>query len=140
MTQAEPWTVRHLYSTADRKFGPYLQRMRQLLDQAEQAGWIYERHDVPLSEDSQILPAFAEIGFGELVIVDLHGWADDDEPACLGTEADGPYARLADLDARSCRPSAFVLGNCRGAREQFNQAIGRIICDPAAIIGHFDEA
>lgn len=140
MTQDEPWTVRHLYSTADPKFGPYLQRMTSLLGRAEQAGWISELYDVPLSEDGWILPAFDEIGFGELVIVDLHGCVDDDGTVWLGTMSEGPYACLADLRAQYCRPAAFVLTNCWGAREQFHRAIARIICDPVAVVGHFDEA
>jgi hypothetical protein len=53
---------------------------------------------------------------------------------------DGPYARLAELEPRALRPAAFVLSNCWGAREQFHEAIARIVSDPAAVVGHFDEA
>lgn len=142
MTGSEAWTVRHLYSAAERHpdFLLYVQRIRQMLDEEHSAGRIWERHDIGLSDDSEILPALEDIGFGELVIVDLHGWADHDDPARLGTLAEGPYATLADLPARFCRPAAIVLGNCRGARGQFYEAIARIICDPVAVVGHFDKA
>ncbi|HTJ72637.1 MAG TPA: hypothetical protein VL551_34180 [Actinospica sp.] len=140
MTQNAPWTVRHLYPTVDPGFDRYLRRMRPLISQARDAGWIYELHEVPLSDDSQILPALARIEPGELVIIDSHGWVDVDDPARLGTRAIGPYVQLANLPANSCSAGALVLGNCRGGRSEFLAAVARWVRRPTAVAYCFDEA
>lgn len=140
MTQKAPWTVRHLYSCADPRFERYLRRMRPLISQARDAGWIDELHEVPLSHDAEILPALARIEPGELVIIDAHGWADADDPARLGTRAAGPYAQLANLPAASCPAAALVLGNCRGGRTEFLSAVARWVLRPTAVAYCFDGA
>jgi hypothetical protein len=140
MTHSEPWTVRHLYSAVDPEFGPYLDRMRELLHQAGEAGWIHEHHEVALCDDTEILPALSKVGFGELVVIDLHGWAAADDPARLGTRSTGPYAQLADLPAASCRAAAIMLGNCRGGRSQFLDAVARLVRRPTAVAYCFDGA
>src|SRR5689334_12221341 len=35
-----PWNVSHVFTTADRRFGPYLDDMNDLLDRAERNEWI----------------------------------------------------------------------------------------------------
>lgn len=139
VSEREPWAVRHLYSAVDRSFGLYLNAMRDLLSGAVQAGWISRRLDKPISLAAEITGATADMELGELLIVDLHGWADADG-ARLSPAAEGPFADLADIAANGWGPAAIVLTNCRGARDQFACELSRILRYPAAVAGHFDEA
>jgi hypothetical protein len=139
VSEHEPWVVRHLYSAVDRSFGIYLNAIRDLLADAVQAGWISRRFDKPISLASEIAGATADMELGELLIVDLHGWADV-YGARLSPTAEGPFADLASIPANGWRPAAIVLTNCRGARDQFSCELSRILRYPAAVAGHFDEA
>jgi len=74
------------------------------------------------------------------VIIDLHGWADTDDPARLGTRAHGPYTQLADQPAASCHADALVLGHCRGGRAEFLGALTSRGDRPSAVAYCFDAA
>ena len=139
MSEREPWVVRHLYSALDLSFGAYLDAMWVLLSGAERAGWISGRIDKPISLASEIAEATADIELGELLIVDLHGWADV-HGARLSPAAEGLFADLADIPSNSWGPAAIMLTGCRSARDQFFRELSRILRYPAAVAGHFDEA
>ena len=113
--------------------------MRDLLSGAEQAGWISGRLDKPISLASEIAEATADVELGELLIIDLHGWADV-HGARLSPATEGPFADLADIPANSWGAAAIMLTGCRGARDQFFRELSRILRYPAAVAGHFDEA
>jgi hypothetical protein len=117
----------------------YLESMRDLLRRAEQAGWVSDCEDQPISASTEIVEATKDIRPGELLIIDLHGWADDDG-ARLSPTSSGPYLDLANIGATSWPTAAIVLANCRGARAQFFGELSRILRHPAAVAGHFDEA
>jgi hypothetical protein len=140
MSERCPWVVRHLYSTAGRSFGPYLKHMDQLLRQAQQEGWVSHVHNFPISDASQIPAAFSDMERGELVIVDLHGWAGEEAPACLSPVGAGAYLGLDELPANSWEAAAVVFSNCRGARPQFSAAVSRLIRRRTAVTGQFDGA
>lgn len=137
MSERKPWVVRHLYSAVDQSFDSYLDVMRDLLSSAEQAGWISKSIDKPISLAAEIGGATTDMELGELVIVDLHGWADEDS-ARLSPATEGPYVDLANIPANSWFAAAIVLTNCRGLREQFFSEFSRILRYPAAVAGHFD--
>jgi hypothetical protein len=139
LSEREPWIVRHLYTVVDRSFGIYLDAMRDLLSRAEQAGWISARLDKPISLATEIADATGDTELGELLIVDLHGWADA-HGARLSPAAEGPFADLANVPANSWGPAAIMLTNCRGTRDQFFGELSRVLRYPAAVAGHFDEA
>ncbi|WP_329155865.1 hypothetical protein OIU91_41415 (plasmid) [Streptomyces sp. NBC_01456] len=139
MSYESPWTVRHIYSTADRGLRPYLGAMHGMLAHYRDAGLIGERLDVPVATASDLVSALSALGEDELVIADLHGAVDTDG-AWLGPSSDGAFVLLDGLPARSWSVSALILTNCYGARAQFTGALARLNAKPAAVAGHFEVA
>lgn len=138
MYEAGPWVVRHIYSTADQSFEQYVNEARDLLARAERAGWISERHDMPVKHDSEIMKAASGMEPGELLMADLHGWADQ-YGGYLATKHDNPGLNLADIPAASWHPAAYVFSSCRGGHERFLQELARVISGTAAVFGHCGE-
>lgn len=134
-----PWDIRHLYSTADQSFRPYIARMTAMISEARSAGWVDKYTDRPIEHDSDLYHALREVDPGELVIVDLHGWIGDRGPRLSATTS-GQGVSLTDIAASSWSASAVVLTNCHGGRKQFQQELSRILARRAAVAGHFDEA
>ncbi|MER7688257.1 hypothetical protein [Streptomyces sp. NPDC097610] len=139
MSYGSPWTVRHVYSTADRGLRPYLRAMHSMLAHYQDAGLIGERLDVPVATASDLASALTALGEDELVIADLHGDVDTDG-AWLGPSSDGAFVLLDGLPARSWSASALILTNCYGTRAQFTGALARLNTKPVAVAGHFEVA
>ncbi|MFJ8752093.1 hypothetical protein ACIREO_22590 [Streptomyces sp. NPDC102441] len=139
MSYAWPWTVRHVYSDADRGLRPYLRSMHGMLEHYRRAGLIREHLDRPVTTADDLLRALSEPGPDELLIADLHGAIGIDE-AWLGPSSTDAFLLLDSLPARSWSASAVILTNCYGAREQFHRALSRLSAVPVAVAGHFDVA
>ena len=138
MTPREPWNVRHIYTTAEPRFGPYLAKLGKLLITCQRDGLIGELHDHPVVEPTGIFPALLTSTLGELVIVDFHGWVDDEGP-CLGlTTAAGVLLR--DLPAKSWSASAIFLTGCVGGTPEFGTQLDRILRHRTSIVSHFGKA
>ncbi|MFF3354129.1 hypothetical protein ACFYWN_16025 [Streptomyces sp. NPDC002917] len=139
MLEWEPWIVRHLYTAVDRRFGPYLGAMKDLLGRAQETQWISTVHDRPIRTKDDIALALKESEPGELVIVDLHGAADEDG-AWLGPHCEQPFFNLRDVPADAWNATTVVLTNCEGAQEQFEKELRRINTRPFVLVGHFEIA
>ncbi|MCX4682138.1 hypothetical protein OG413_43945 [Streptomyces sp. NBC_01433] len=139
MSYEWPWTVRHVYSDADRGLRPYLRSMHGMLEHYRSAGLIREHLDLPVSTAGDLVGALSGPGPDELLIADLHGDVGP-EGAWLGPSSTGTFVLLDSLPARSWSASAVILTNCYGAREQFLRALGRLSTVPVAVAGHFEVA
>lgn len=84
MTSAQPWDVRHIYTTADPKYDnhsscSYLTKLKEKLQEHKGAGRIRGWQDRPVGVSTDIGTELQKSNCGELVIVDLHGWKHDPE-------------------------------------------------------------
>ncbi|MFD9635587.1 hypothetical protein [Streptomyces violascens] len=141
MPQWEPWVVRHLYSVVepDLQYPDYLGAMKDKLGRAQEAEWISTVHDRPIRTRDDIAGAFKASETGEMIIVDLHGFADGDG-TWLGPHADEPFLNLRELGDATLGAAAIVLTNCEGAKDVFIDEVRRLTGHPVALVGHFDIA
>jgi len=137
MTAGEPWDVRHIYTTAEPAFEPYLAVLGELLITSQRAGWIGELRDCPVDEPAGIFPALLTSALGELVIVDFHGWVVEDGPWLGSTTAAGVLLR--DLPANSWSASIIFLTGCVGGTPEFAAHLDRVLTHRTSIVSHFGE-
>jgi hypothetical protein len=138
MTAREPWDVRHIYTTAEPRFKPYLARLGELLITSQRAGWIGELHDRPVDEPTGIFPALLASALSELVIVDFHGWVVEDGPWLGTTTAAGVL--LKDLPTNSWSASAIFLTGCTGGTPEFAAHLDRVLTHRTTIVSHWEKA
>ncbi|GLW74674.1 hypothetical protein Kpho02_69720 [Kitasatospora phosalacinea] len=135
-----PWTVTHVVTTADRRFGPYLDDMNDLLDRAERNEWILKPGLKPVGSADEIRAALRDCASYELCIIDLPGAVDETGGAWLGVHPDGDFVDLVELASGTWNAAAVVLTNCHGSRDAFWEQLRRINARPFTAVGHFDAA
>ncbi|MFJ9847443.1 hypothetical protein ACIRYZ_44900 [Kitasatospora sp. NPDC101155] len=110
--------------------------MKQLLQDSKECGWISDLHPVPVQTVGDVALGLAAPKRGELVVVDLHGAANEDG-VWLGPLDREPFFNLREIPSDSWSVSAIVLTGCEGSQQEAWQELQRINTGRLAAIGHF---
>jgi hypothetical protein len=142
MTSAQPWDVRHIYTTADPKYDnhsscSYLTNLKEKLQEHKDAGRIRrDWQNRPVGVSTDISTELQKTNRGELVIVDLHGWRHYPE---LGvTDKDSVSLRTI-ASGRWWSASVVFLTGCWGSTDLWGEALNEILTHPTTVVGNSND-